>query len=256
MSISYKDNLVKLVEHTGGKVEDNLFVVEPGCIVINKTEPTHEGNKIFTNFDINNQMDYENVGELNARLCYLSFNKLNNKGRQSNINDRLIDLGHLSIYNDIHVTFLIAGISDEILKEFTAHNEAKVSRLTSSKTKAMTNTLYRLMGNKEEQEIQKKYIYKFLELRDQYLKETGKKGCNVEYKNMFNLGTKCTAFTFSMSIKDYHKLFIGRMGERGNESDVRLMCAKMCNILQKLYPKVIKDVDYYLGSSNSDKYRL
>ena len=73
---------------------------------------------------------------------------------------------------------------------------------------------------------------------------------------MFNLGMKATAFTFCMTIKDYHKLFIGRIPELGNESDIRLICRKMCNILHELYPKIIHPADYYENINNGEKYKV
>jgi len=76
---------------------------------------------------------------------------------------------------------------------------------------------------------------------------------NKEIQNMFNIGMKSTAFTFCMSVKDYHKLFIGRMPENGNEYDIRLMCKKMCIMLHELYPKIIKEPNYYENAHNSDK---
>ena len=41
----------------------------------------------------------------------------------------------------------------------------------------------------------------------------------------------------------------------GNESDIRLICHQMCLVLRELYPKVIKDIDYYLGIGNNEKYK-
>lgn len=246
----YTQILIQLIQECGGLVEDNLYVVEPGCKIMHTSEVPVCTQNLFQKLNISNERDYENIGEFNARLCYLSFN---NSSNNTNINDKLVELGHLSIYNDIYVTFLISGISDEVLKEFTAHCEAKISRLTSSKTKAMCQTLYRVYGSTEQVAKQKKYIQQFLELRRQYLENSND---DIEMQNMFNLGMKCTSFTFSMNLKDYHKLFIGRIPEKGNESDIRLMCMKMCKMLNALYPKVIRNVDYYIGSSNSEKYKI
>ena len=248
--------MLKLVYECGGKVEDNLFVTDPGCKIIHITKPTNFANDLFKEFNIANTNEFESIGEFNARLCYLTFNS----NKKTNLTDTIIDLGHLSVFNDIHITFLIAGISDEVTKEFVSHNEAKVSRLTSSKTNAQNNTLYRVFGNDNSVSIQKKYINKFISLRQEYVDDqySTHNISNVrepiEIINMFNLGTKCSVFTFSMNIKDYHKLFIGRIPEHGNEHDVILICKKMCRLLHELFPKLIREVEWYEKANNNTKY--
>ena len=244
--------MLKLLHECEGKVDDELFVTEPGCKIIHITKPTNFAQDLFDKFNISNTNDFEAIGEFNARLCYLSFNSETKK----TLTDTIINLGHLSVYNDIHITFLIVGVSDEVMKEFVAHNEAKVSRLTSSKTKSQINTLYRVFGSPESVNHQKDFINRFISLRNEYIGHFDQKEPKepVEIVNMFNLGTKCSAFTFSMNIKDYHKLFIGRMPENGNEHDVRLICKKMCVTLNKLFPKLIRDCDWYEKVNNNVKY--
>lgn len=250
--------MTKLIQECGGVIEDDIFVIEPGCKIIHITQPTEFSGNLFEKFNVINDNILESIGEFNARLCYLNFKK-----NSKNITDTIIDLGHLSVYNDIHITFLIAGTSDEIMKEFVAHNEAKVSRLTSSKTTSQNNTLYRVFGNKESIDSQKRFIHKFIDLRNEYVQSVNgtstllqpEVSSNIEIQNMFNLGTKCSIFTFSMNIKDYHKLFIGRMPENGNEYDVRLLCKKMCISLHELFPKLIKQPEWYEKANNNTKYQ-
>jgi hypothetical protein len=55
-------------------------------------------------------------------------------------------LKHLSVYAGNDITFLIAGCSIETALEFIAHHESRVARLTSSKTRAMSDTLYSIIG--------------------------------------------------------------------------------------------------------------
>ncbi len=251
----FKNKLIRLITESGGIVEDDLFVIKPGCMIIKKTELTSDAIDVFNKFNIPTesveQLSYEAGGEFNARLCYLSFK---NKESDTNINDTMIELNHLSVYGDIHVGFLIAGISDEVLKEFVSHTEARVSRLTSSKTAAASDTLYRIFGDNNTIQNEKQFIKEFITLRNQYL-STSSTSIGTEQKNMFNLGTKASACTFSMSVKDYHKLFIGRMKEAGNEHDIRLICSMMCEQLHSLYPKIIRDPSYYLGTENGDKLK-
>ncbi len=50
------------------------------------------------------------------------------------------------MFGPINATFLLAGLSLETSLEFIAHSEARVARLTSSKTAAMSSPLFRLQG--------------------------------------------------------------------------------------------------------------
>lgn len=240
--------MIQLINDCGGTIEDNLFVTDPGCKIIHITKTTPFANELFEKLNIESENEFESIGEFNARLCYLSFNT-------NNLTDTLISLGHLSVYNDIHITFLIVGVSDEVMKEFVSHNEAKVSRLTSSKTNKQLETLYRIFGDDKSIQIQKEYTQNFIDLRQKYISHFDQKK-TPEIANMFNLGTKASAFTFSMNLKDFHKLFIGRMPENGNENDIRLVCKKMCTVLHDLFPKLIRTFEWYEKTNNNEKYEV
>jgi len=67
---------------------------------------------------------------------------------------------------------------------------------------------------------------------------------------------KCTALCYSMTVGDFHNLFIGRMGPNGNEYDVRHVVARMAAILHQKYPKVIQDPSVYLTYSNKEKLNI
>jgi hypothetical protein len=57
------------------------------------------------------------------------------------------------------------------------------------------------------------FIKKFVQLREEYAKDVNHEKSyqsgsqmNTELFNMMNIGTKATAFTYSMTIKDLHKV--------------------------------------------------
>ena len=76
-----------------------------------------------------------------------------------------------------------------------------------------------------------------------------------ELWNRFNNGAKATALTYTMNLKDYHKLFIGRSPSAGNESEVREITQRMCDQLHTLYPLIILTREEYKGMINGTKYR-
>ena len=67
-------------------------------------------------------------------------------------------------------------------------------------------------------------------------------------------GCKAVALTYTMSLKDFHKFFIGRCPKSGNEIEVRQLAKLMCDILHEEFPVIIKDFETYAGKSNGEKY--
>jgi len=116
------------------------------------------------------------------------------------------------------VTFLLSGISIETSLEFIAHHEAKVARLTSSKTNAMNVPLFRVQGKDTAQ--QRRLLASMItarthfELLNQPRHTWGEHG--NEIFNMTQPGCKVTAICYTMTLEDFHKLFIGRMTQSGN----------------------------------------
>lgn len=229
--VKFCSRMAMLIESSGGRIEEGIFVVEPGILLLAHTQycPTQEG-----------------------------------QGQEECLNDGNVD----------HASFVLAGISLETSLEFIAHHEASVARLTSSKTAAMNVPYYRIQetagGGKatsersiEGQGCHPSNMISYLKLqqmvRSQYeLQEkpfdTWEHG--MELFNMTQPGCKATALLYTMAIKDYHKLFIGRMGESGNENEVRMVVKKMADILHPLYPNQILTSEQYLSLSNGEKYVL
>lgn len=72
--------------------------------------------------------------------------------------------------------------------------------------------------------------------------------------NITNPGSKVTAQTFTMTLADYHKLFLGRIPEAGNETEVRELVRRMCEELHRKYPDVIQSPEWYEKAGNGVKY--
>jgi thymidylate synthase ThyX len=155
------------------------------------------------------------------------------------------------------VTFLLAGIGLETSLELIAHTEARFSRITSSKTKAKNDTLYRLQGLPEDLEWQKIYITEAVEYRKKY--ESVLRTVTSDSNEFFNIlapGAKCTTISYTMNLKDYHRLFIGRLKKSGNETEVQEVCMIMASMLHEKYPIIIRSPEEYyamnLEAKNSE----
>jgi thymidylate synthase ThyX len=252
---THKQRLIRLINRSGGEVSNYRFVEKPGVKLISKTKLTEDGKQLFDAMNIDqDRPDYEQSAEFNSRITYQSFNE--EEGDSEEFNRKMVeDFGHLSVHSSYTATFLIAGVSIETCQELIAHTEASVSRLTSSRTKAQDDPLFRLTGTPEEKEMQKDVISTGLarvkDLRGVDLNKDERDTTNRLYP-----GAKVTALTYHMSIKDFHKTFIGRLSEHGVERDMRSVCEEMCEILHEEFPLVVKEPDHYYQLNNDDKYDM
>jgi hypothetical protein len=187
--------------------------------------------------------EFEQSAEFNSRITYLSFKDEASSSLEFN-SDMVNRFGHRSVYNDQHVTFLIAGVSLETCLEFVAHREATVARLTSSKTKSQIDTLYRVFS-----ESQKESILKFIEFKNN-VSNIG----DTEIDNMFNLSSKAISFTITMSIKDWHKTLIGRLSNIGVEKEVIEVSCRIALELKNEFPLVFNTIEEYFATNNDAKY--
>jgi hypothetical protein len=254
-----RDKLIHLIESAGGRVEDKLFVLESACVLVAAHELTADGERLLESLHIDTtRPDYEQFGEFNSRITYLSFPRQEGGSSVQYNRDMVEKHQHLSVHGATSATFLLAGIALETSMELIAHGEARVARLSSSKTRAMNDPLYRLLGTPPERELQRTFIRAFLELRSRFEEDCQPRatptGC--EFFNILNLGCKATALTYTMSLKDYHKLFIGRLPEPGNEYEVRDICTRMCQQLHERYPLVIRKPEEYRGTPHGEKYKV
>ena len=229
---------------------DEMFVEETGVKLLKTTEITEDARILFNIMHLSSKTEFERSAEFNSKMTYFSFTDKLNGDR---LNDDMMNkYFHLSVCGDFSITFLIVGITDEILKELTAHREAHVSRLTSSKTKAQNATYYRVWGTDAQKLIQKRFIKKFLELKSSDDMEE----LTLEQKNSLNLPNKCAACEYTMTIKDFHKFLIGRSCESGNEAIIQEVAQKIAKLLNEKYPLLIKTPDEYKVMNNGEKLKV
>lgn len=105
---------------------------------------------------------------------------------------------------------------------------------------------------------QKRYIEQTLRFREGFEKanlprKTWKDGNEIYNQSLPAI--KSTALCYSMTLRDYHSLFIGRMGPNGNESEVREVVFRMANQLHAKYPQIILTPEEYLRLGNAAKYQ-
>lgn len=235
----------QLIISAGGKLDNDFkeFVIKPGICITQISKPTEEFMNIskLMNLD-DSRPEYEQHAELNSRITYMSFN---DKKNSKEFNEKMVKkLQHLSVYNDHHVTFLLAGISLEACLELTAHNEATIARLTSSKTKAQSDPLFAVNSMNE-----MRYIDEVCNLRKQHL--TG----DLEQDNSLFPSRKAISMTMTMSLKNWHKTLIGRLSHNGVEKEVIKIMTEICNLLNERYPLVIDKAEEYFKLSNGAKYK-
>ncbi len=234
----YNQIFSKLLQHSGADFKEK-YVNKIGAIVLSTHEGlTEEAKKLF--FDLNidiSQGTFLAISEFNAKLTYLAFNSKTN-----NYHDLMINkLQHLSPYSLNTPSVLIVGCSIEGSLEIIAHNEAKIARLTSSKTKAMSEPYFYIP----------EYNSKIIQYIEKTKEELKKLNINdLELRNKLFSANKATALSVGMSIKDWHKTIIGRFSPVGVEQEVFEIINLIRNKLQKYYPLIIKDEKYY-----NDKYK-
>jgi hypothetical protein len=195
-----------LVEESGGQIQDGLFVIKPGVMILAETQWKNQPST--------------------------------------------------SLAKESQVTFLLAGISLETSLEFIAHKEAKVARLTSSKTNAENIPLFRVQGL--DSWPQRKYLTEIMKQRVKFENAYQPRKTWEDGNEIFNIsapGCKTTALCYSMTLKDFHSLFIGRMGPNGNETEVREVVKIMATLLHERYPEHILSPGDYLAFNNAEKYK-
>jgi len=224
-------NITEILNYTGALIEDNWFITKPGIKIIKASEITDEfDNFLINNLKILNKDKFEKNAEFNSKITYMHFHNNN----PDYLNKMINEYGHLSIFTDTYITFLIAGISTETVIELLAHTEQKSNRWTTSKTISQNETYYRIQGNNKQKEEQKNAINKFIELKKSIKLET------TEFNNMFNLGSKITCLTYCMNLKDLLRFINGRIIEVGNETEIQEIAQIFLELLYEKYPVLFR----------------
>lgn len=121
------------------------------------------------------------------------------------------------------MTFLLAGISVECLVELLAHKEAKVARLTTSKTKAMNHPFFAtpsVLSHASQKECStvspfvQKWIKSQLALRQTLCSESLLSEEEKEWIQTTHPGVKAVSLCYTMSLPEFHRLFLGRLPSR------------------------------------------
>lgn len=223
-----------LLQHSNAEFNDK-FIRKIGVIVLNTHDGlTEEAKKLFTELNIDlNQGTFLALSEFNAKITYLSFNSQKNNYHDFMINE----VKHLSPYSLNTPNVLIVGCSIEGSLEIIAHNEAKIARLTSSKTKAMNDPYFYLPQKNISQE---KLILSICEsIKNLDIND-------IELRNKFFPANKATTLSVGMNIKDWHKTITSRFSPIGVEKEVFDIFELIRNSLKKYYPDIIKDSQYYI----------
>ncbi len=244
----------ELIENANGIVDD-IFVLKTGVMITKKSQVTSDALALFEKMNIDTERTtHEQHAEFNSRITYLSFPEEKQSAKE--YHEKLIKkYGHRSIYNDEYVTFLIAGCAVETALEFTAHNEATIARLTSSKTNAQNAPLFKLLGkDKTFHEKQKQLIYDVLSYKNALEGNEREEKQKNEFWNILNLGSKVISFTITMSIKDWHKTLIGRLSQHGVESDMLDIMEEIAKQLKEAYPLFFNEIAEYYQMGNQQKY--
>ena len=255
---TFKKRHIKIIEGSNGAVDGELFVTKVGVMLTKKSSVSSSAQALFDKVNIDTNMsESQQHAEFNSRLTYLSFKE--EKSSSENYHNKMIkELGHRSIYNDEVVTFLIAGCSVETMLEFIAHNESSVARLTSSKTKAQDEPLYRLRTkgfSNEFIELQREIINNHEKVKEMTRSKLNSSNpLESEVFNVMSLGCKAVSFTITMSVKDWHKTLIGRLSNHGVESEMIEILDDVTDILNIEYPDFFEDKETYYEMNNAKKY--
>lgn len=226
---------------------EKRIILSPGVKLITKPYVDPEMLSLCQSIGISTKDPIKAVSEFKYRVTYLAFKNIK-EDQDSYLNRMINEFNHYSVFGDMTVTFLLVGISTEVVLELCAHREATICRLTTSATKSQRMPWLSFLPNTDTTTID--YAVK---IRDE-IEAYEVKG--QEMHNSLYSGLKASIITFGMSLKDLHKLFIGRIPPHGNEIALRVIMKKMCNILHEEYPWIIRSVSYYEGSNNGEKLNI
>lgn len=220
--LTTSENLILL---TGGNVINHRYVTQFGVMMISKTQDFIP-DEIAQAFNLSTE---QKGMELNAKLTYLNF-----KATSADYVENIFRVrGEKSIANNIHIGFIIAGIKEETVLEFTS-STANISRQTTSKTRSAIDMLYVIQ---DESDIP--YIEEFLNLRETWKSRFSltppAENYTLERANEFNLCTKAMSITMSMSLQDWSN-YLSRKINTGYEYEFEKVCIEIQRQLCELYP--------------------
>jgi thymidylate synthase ThyX len=120
----------------------------------------------------------------------------------------------------------------------------------------MNIPLFRLQGlNTSDQRYFMENLIQFhndFQLTNQPRQKWGQHG--NEFYNMTYPASKVTTISYTMTLQDFHHLFIGRINQTSNEQEVIHVAQRMASLLHSKYPQFIQPLQFYLNCKNDVKY--
>lgn len=238
MGIPYRAKLAQIIMAGNGVVEDDLFVLKPGVLLMNVTETTSEAAALLDRLGLDADLrGNARVAAFDARLTYANFPDDDARSGEAYLRSVVEGRGHTSVAARAYASILFAGISMEDSIEFVAGRNGRSARLTSSDTKAQDDPLYCVRGSHWERIAQKAFVSRVTRLRSASSAES----FGGRYvRNMLNLGNRATLLHMGMCMEDWHGIFRGRLPAQGNEPAVRDAFARACELLHPRFPYLIR----------------
>lgn len=230
------------IEHAGGCIEGERFVTRVGMQPIAETALLKEGKGLcdLMNVGASSGTYAGQLAELFSRQTYLAFP--NEPQNEAAYLDRVINkAGHRSVTKGSVVVHHIAGLSVAGVIDLIRHG-GDIARLTTSKTKAMNETMYRLMGSDSERELQRKFTEDFLSMRADIEQKFNPRKLSKngdELFNVFNLQTKTLVLFHSMNLKQLYSLLKTTLVKGDAEAELRELCIDVIEKLHARNPMII-----------------
>jgi hypothetical protein len=246
------------VIHAGGKVKEGRFVTVPGVIHLAETRTTAEGAPFLKAMHINHTLsDAHQISEFDIRQTYQSYPETSSAN--SRILERVIrQAQHRSTVAGVMISHVFSGVSLPGTIEIVKHG-ARIARLTSSKTAAMDETLYRVSSPESDRSPEIDAIKSFLELRESVraiyqpleMSENGR-----EFFNLFNLTLKCLSFHHISNAKDLHSFFkVVATQTRATEEEYILCDRAATNLALRGYEPLIEPWHFYSQLPRSSNHK-
>lgn len=229
----------QIVHAAGGIIRAGSYVAKPGVMLLADHEGlTQNAIKLFVELDVDVDNGTANaLAEFAARLTYCSFDK------DRDPLDSALSAQHYSCLNSSPPVVLFAGHNIETQLELVAHHEFDVARMTSSNTIAMRRPLYSGLNEMTVDEILNAKPY--FNTASNYL--------SANTRHLMQPAAKASIMMMSGGLKDWHKLFIGRLKTHGVEPQVHEVVAMAHAEISKRYTG-IQSLDFYLNAENGAKY--
>lgn len=241
---------VDLVNNFDGAVEAGRFVSRTAVEPIAATRLNESGQRLLEKFGVSRWMhEPEAIAALSARHTYLS--KSPTDTDPAEYVAKIIAAGERSIGRSSSVLHLISGISIPSVIELIRRG-GEISRLTTSKTKTMTNPCYRLFGAPATHSYQREAVARFLELKHRF--EPDWNDCPdsahaIELWNICNLQSKTITLLHSMNQTQLHTLVKKVLSEGAGNPEFEDIILRLGASARSAAPALFPEVACYRNAS-------